>query len=196
MRFQYRTPLFVPPQCCLPVFVSIFPYILLPLFTLVFLRFLFYLYPSFFSPRLLHIVLYSYSLYFLYTEHTPTRFLPSKTFFPAFSQRLFLATFSFILFHKFRLFMFLSFIRLSFYRYCSSLRFFLMTFTHFFLRLCFFPSCFCSFFCHCLLSIPHHSSAWFPYGKCSNTQSYILPYRFFSLPVIARPCLQTQLTSQ
>jgi hypothetical protein len=33
------------------------------------LCFFFYLYPSFFFSRLLHIILYSYSLYFLFTEH-------------------------------------------------------------------------------------------------------------------------------
>jgi hypothetical protein len=49
-------------------------------YTFFLCSFFFYLYPYSFSVCL-SIVLNSYSLSFLFTEITPTRFLPSKTFF-------------------------------------------------------------------------------------------------------------------
>lgn len=133
----------------------------------------FYLYPSFFFPRLLHIILYSYSFYFLFTELILTRFLPPKTFFPAFSLGLFLATFSFILFHKFlSLCLFLLHDCLSihiFHRFVS----FQWLSPIFFLHSCYFPSRFCPFFCHCLLSIPHQVTAWFPYCQCNKCHAIL-----------------------
>jgi hypothetical protein len=59
-----------------------------------------------------------------------------------------------------------------------------MTFTHFFLHLCFFPSRFCPFFCHCLLSIPHQSTACFLYCQCNKCHAMLnhISYRkHFSL---------------
>jgi len=158
----------------------------------------FYLYLSFFFSRLLPIILYSYSLYFLFTELIPTRFLPSKTLFPAFSLRLFLATFSFILFHKF----------LSLYLFLYTIIFLSIFFIDSFLS-----DDFHSFFFFIYVSslpVSAHFSVivYFPFhirvllgsltvSVTNATQhSIIYPTVHIFLSACDCPCLQTQLTSQ
>jgi len=41
------------------------------------------------------------------------------------------------------------------------------------LHLCFFHSRFCPFFCHCLFSIPHQGTAWFPYCHCNKCHAIL-----------------------
>jgi len=158
----------------------------------------FYLYPSFFFPRLLHIILYSYSFYFLFTELILTRFLPPKTFFPAFSLGLFLATFSFILFINSSLYV------CFFYTTVFLSIFFIDSF----LSNDFHP--FFSFIHVTSLPVSAHFSVivYFPFHirllrgsltvSVTNVTQYsiIYPTVHIFLSAYDCPCLQTQLTSQ
>jgi len=159
----------------------------------------FYFYPPFFFSRLLHTIFCSFSLYFLFLELISTRLLSLLKFlFPAFSLRLFLATFSFIPFHKFLpLCLLLLYYYLSidvFHRFVS---FRWLSLIFFFIYVSSFP-------------VSAHFSAvvYFPFHirvlrgsltvSVTNATQYsiIYPTVHIFLSACDCPCLQTQLTSQ